>query len=81
MFIHSSTDDYASFMNPNSGSPFIKHLVTVLGEQLDTQHLENALLKVKEKVAEELILCDDSLLYKQMPSVVSQMRYEVWWAK
>ena len=68
-------------MDPNSGSPFIKHLVTVLEENLENQHLENALLKVKEKVAEELILGDDNHFYKQMPSVVSQMRYEVWWAK
>ena len=80
MFIHSCTDDYTTYMDPKKGSPFIKHLVTVLEEKLETQHLEHALLKVKEKVAEELLHCKDHF-YKQMPSVVSQMRYEIWWTK
>ena len=67
-------------MSPETGSPFINQLVTVLEEKLEAQHFEHALLKVKEKVAGELLRCDDDY-YKQMPSVVSQMRFELWWVK
>ena len=77
LFVYSTADDYVSYRYPD-GSTFIKQLVAVLKEKLKTQHLEHALLKVKEKVAEEKIYCDGHY-YKQMPSVVSQMRYEIWW--
>ena len=80
MFIHSSTDDYSSYIYEDTGSPFIEQLVTVLRESLKNQHLEDALLKVKEKVAEKLIEVGGDW-YKQMPSVVSQMRYQVWWVE
>ena len=80
IFIQSCPDDYKSYMYGHKGSPFIEHLVRVLEEKLETQDLEHALLKVKEEVAKELIESGDGYC-KQMPSVTSQMRYEVWWAK
>ena len=79
LFVHSTADDYVSYRYLD-GSPFIKQLVTVLKEKLKTQHLERALLEVKEKVAEETIPSSGHH-YKQMPSVISQMRYEIWWAE
>ena len=81
MFVHSCTDDYETYQYADEGSPFINQLVAVLEEKLETQHFEHALLKVKEKVAGELIRCKDENYYKQMPSVVSQMRFELWWVK
>ena len=84
IFIQSCPDDYKSYMygdkGDHKGSPFIEHLVRVLEEKLETQDLEHALLKVKEEVAKELIKHGERYC-KQMPSVTSQMRYEVWWAK
>ena len=80
MFVQSCTDEYKSYICKDKGSPFIDHLVKVLEENLKTQHLEHALLKVKEEVAKELFSCDDEYC-KQMPSVTSQMRYEVWWVE
>ena len=54
----------------------------VLNEKLNNVHLEDALLVVKYKVAEENIKsAKDHKLYKQMPSVVSQMRDKVWFHK
>ena len=62
------------------GSLFIQSLVNVLGERLNDEHLEDALLKVKDKVASKNISSDDKMC-KQMPSVLSQMRDRVWFHK
>ena len=80
LFVQSCTDEYKSYTRKDTGSPFIDHLLKVLEEKLKTEDLEHALLKVKEEVAKELIDCDDEYC-KQMPSVTSQMRYEVWWVE
>ena len=51
----------------------------VLHRELKDQHLEEALLMVKNKVAGEDIAEDgSSIRYKQVPSIVSQMRDKVW---
>jgi len=54
--------------------------VEVLNERLNDEHLEDALFVVKDKVASENISCDGEM-YKQMPSVISQMRDRVWFDK
>ena len=54
----------------------------VLYRELNDQHLEEALLMVKDEVAGEDIAEDDSRIsYKQVPSIVSQMRDKVWFHK
>ena len=49
---------------------FIQSLVDVLGERLNDEHLEDVLLKVKDKVASNSY----DKTYKLMPSVLSHMR-------
>ena len=56
---------------------FITKLVGVFIENLNENHLEDVLLIVKRQVAEIEYQCDGKS-YKQMPSVVSQMRDKVW---
>ena len=51
--------------------------MNVLGKRLNDEYLENALLKVKDKVVSKSISSDDKM-YKQMPSVLSQMKDKVW---
>ena len=53
-------------------------MVDVFIEKLNGNHLQDVLLIVNQKVAEIEYQCDDGKRYKQMPSVVSQMRDKVW---
>ena len=62
------------------GSLFIQSLVNVIGERLNDEHLEDALLKVKDKVVSKSVSSGDKT-YKQMPSVPSQMKDKVWFHK
>ena len=71
--------DYVTYLHKD-GSPFIQSLVDVLGERLNDEHLEDVLLKVKDKVASKNISTDDGT-YKLMPSVLSHMRDRVWFHK
>ena len=79
LFAYSSPESQIAWLGSN-GSPFIQSFVKVLNERLNNEHLEEALLVVKEKVAEKDVHYEGKS-YKQMPSVVSQMRYKVWFHK
>ena len=79
LFAYSTPDHYVAYRYED-GTPFIKSFVGVLNERLNNEHLEDTLLVVKEKVADEVMKCKGKL-YKQMPSVVSQMRDKVWFHK
>ena len=77
LFVYATTIGHKAFRIPKTGSPFIQTLVKVLsrvGE--DKCHLEEALLSVKYKVAEETHKLDNKEV-KMMPSVVSQMRGKI----
>ena len=50
-------------------------------EKLDENHLQDVLLIVNREVAKTEYLLEDDRYYKQMPSVVSQMRDKVWFDK
>ena len=52
----------------------------ILKLKFNDKHLEDLFLDVKEAVASENY-CEDGKYFKQMPSVVSQMRDKVWFAK
>ena len=54
---------------------FIPKLVDIFIEYLNEKHLQEVLLIVMK------YWCDDGKYYKQMPSVVSQMRDKVWFDK
>ena len=77
--MYSTVADYVTYLYKD-GSPFIQSLVDVLGERLNDEHLEDVLLKVKDKVASRNISTDDGI-YKLMPSVLSHMRDRVWFHK
>ena len=59
---------------------FIPKLVNILKLKFNDKHLEDILLDVKKEVASESY-CQKGKYFKQMPSVVSQMRDRVWFAK
>ena len=81
LFAYATPDDHVAWLHKD-GSPFIKSFVDVLNEKLNNVHLEDALLVVKDRVAgEDIYSADDHKFYKQMPSVVSQMRDKVWFHK
>ena len=79
LFVYSTAAHYVAYLHKD-GSPFIQSLVEVLDERLNDEHLEDALLTVKGKVASQNISSNDKI-YKQMPSVLSQMRDRVWFHK
>ena len=76
LFVYSTAADYATYLHKD-GSPFIQSLVDVLGERLNDEHLEDVLLKVKDKVASNSY----NKTYKLMPSVLSHIRDRVWFHK
>jgi len=79
LFVYSTPAHYVAYLHKD-GSPFIQSFVEVLNERLNDQHLEDALFVVKDKVASKNIPSDGKM-FKQMPSVVSQMRDRVWFHK
>ena len=79
LYVYSSAAHYVAYLH-ESGSPFIQSLVEVLEEELNDEHLEDALLQVKDKVASKNI-SSKGKTYKQIPSVISQMRDRVWFHK
>ena len=79
LFVFSTVVNSAAY-HLNDGSLFIQSLVNVLGEKLNNEHLEDALLEVKNKVVSKNVSSGDKT-YKQMPSVLSQMRDRVWFHK
>ena len=64
----------------NDCSAYIKAFVEILKEKLNHEHLEEALLMVKQKVAEK-VTNEGGKLFRHMPSVVSQMTDKVWFNK
>ena len=80
LYAYATPEDYVAWLR-RSGSPFITSFVDVLYRELNDQHLEEALLMVKDEVAGQDIPDGDGIHYKQVPSVVSQMRDKVWFHK
>ena len=78
LFVHSTLDGYIAYSHEKKG--FITKLVDVFIENLNENHLEDVLLIVKRQVAEIEYRCNGKY-FKQMPSVVSQMRDKVWFDK
>ena len=75
--MYATPEGYTALRNPKKGSPFIQILVKVLLQTgQHNHHLEEALLSVKHKVAEELFILHGKKV-KMMPSVVSQMRGKI----
>ena len=82
LFVHSSTDGYATYSHGKTG--FITKLVDAFVKNLNENHLEDVLLIVKKEVAKIKYQVKDGhtfKTFKQMPSVVSQMRDKVWFDK
>ena len=79
LFVYSTTAHYVAGLHED-GSPFIQSLVKVLDGKLNDEHLEDALLLVKDKVASKSVTYDGKV-YKQIPTVISQMRDKVWFHK
>ena len=52
----------------------------ILIQNLNENHLQDVLLVVNREVSEMKYLLDDTY-YRQIPSVVSQMRDKVWFDK
>ena len=79
LFAFATPNNYDCYLR-DSGSPFIQTFVDTLSEKLHQQHLQDVLLSVKTQVAAEVIKTQPSnrKQYKQMPSVVSQMRDKIW---
>ena len=78
LYIYSTTDGCVAYGQKQTG--FISKLVDNLILKFNDKHLEDVLLDVKKEVASENY-CEDGMYFKQMPSVVSQMRDRVWFAK
>lgn len=78
LFVHSATEESVAYSHGKNG--FITKLVNVCEDELNDKHLEDVLLIVKDTVAAIKYRCDGKD-YKQMPSVVSQMRDKVWFDK
>ena len=79
LFVHSTTVGNVAYGHRKKG--FITKLVDAFTENLNEHHLEDVLLIVKRQVADTVYKCEDGKDYKQMPSVVSQMRDKVWFDK
>ena len=79
LYVYSTAAHYVSYLH-EGGSPFIQSLVEVLDEKLNDEHFEDALFVVKDKVASKSI-SSNGKSYKQMPSVISQMRDKIWFHK
>ena len=81
LFAFATPNNYECYLTKKNGSPFIQHLVKTIHEKLcrrgSIMHLEDILLSVKRKIAEELIKVGDEN-YRQMASIVSQMRDKLW---
>ena len=78
LFIHSTTDGCLAYGHEDKG--FIPILVETLKKRFNDSHLEDLLLDVKKQVAATAYR-EKGEHFKQMPSVVSQMRDRVWFAK
>lgn len=78
LFIFSTTDGCVAYGHKTKG--FISKFLDTLVQMSDNTHLEDILLDVKREVADEEYREDDED-YKQMPSVVSQMRDRVWFTR
>ena len=77
LFVHSTVYGYIVYGHRKNG--FITKLVDAFVEKLNDGHLEDVLLTVKKQVAGADDLeyrCNDHY-YKQMPSVISEMRDKV----
>ena len=74
--MYAAPEGYKAMRNRKTGSPFIQTLVEVLLQIGQHNHLEEALLSVKHKVAQETFNLSDRQV-KMMPSVVSQMRGKI----
>ena len=75
--MYATPKGYTALRDPKTGSPFIQTLVNVLLHIGDHKyHLEEALLSVKNKVAEKIFKIRGTQV-KMMPSVVSQMRGKI----
>ena len=81
LFAFATPNNYECYLTEQNGSPFIQQLVQTIYKKLShhdsVKHLEDILLSVRGKVAEKLVKMDDKN-YRQMPSIVSQMRDRVW---
>lgn len=78
LYIYSTTDGCIAYGQRRLG--FIPRLVDTLRTKFNDKHLEDILLDVKREVATIDYRVGDQH-FKQMPSVVSQMRDRVWFAK
>ena len=78
LFVYSTTDNHVAYGHTSKG--FISKLVDIFIEHLNEKHLQDVLLIVNREIAKEKYRCDGKY-YKQMPSVVSQMRDKVWFDK
>ena len=71
-------DGYVAYGHKEDG--FISKLVEEMKKNFNYKHFEDILLDVKKAVAETDYRMDGKK-FKQMPSVVSQMRDRVWFDK
>lgn len=78
LFVHSTTDGCLAYGHEDIG--FIPILVETLKTRFNDSHFEDLLLDVKKQVA-AIAYREKGKHFKQMPSVVSQMRDRVWFAK
>lgn len=78
LFVFSTTDGCVAYGQKEYG--FIPILVNKIGEKYIDTHLEDILLTVKKEVAKTEYPVDGEY-FKQMPSVISQMRDKVWFVK
>ena len=79
LFVHTTTDNHVAYGPMSKG--FIPKLVDIFIEHLNEKHLQEVLLIVNLEIAKMKYQCDDGKYYKQMLSVVSQMRDKVWFDK
>ena len=79
LLVYSTAAHYDANLHKD-GSPFIQSLVEVLNERLNDEHLEDALLSVKDKVASKET-ANNGKTYKQMTLVISRMSGRIWFHK
>ena len=78
LFAFATPNTYVCHLS-DGGSYFIQILVKQLCKKLHQQHFQDILLSVTKEVAEYVIdLGSPIKRYRQIPSVVSQMRDKIW---